>query len=204
MPAPDGGCCASLDDPCTRLLGLLSTDVIDNGPATTLEQVMLTSEAKEAAGRSGARVYGVYNAIASLAGAVGALAAGLPAKAGVPASSSWGLRDLDSPRPPDRGLARYSLEPSRRGPRRPARPQPVHRRVGASRPQVRRLATLFAVDAGGGGLATASFLAYCLTVRYNPGSPRRPASRHQYSRPAEPGKKTRLPCHIEGRRAHSA
>jgi len=32
---------------------------------------------------------------------------------------------------------------------------------------VRRLATLFAVDAGGGGLATASFLAYYLTVRYN-------------------------------------
>jgi hypothetical protein len=73
------------------LFGLLSTDVVDNGSATTLEQVMLTSEAKEAAGRSGARVYGVYNAIASLAGAVGALAAGLPAKAGVPASSSWGL-----------------------------------------------------------------------------------------------------------------
>jgi len=31
---------------------------------------------------------------------------------------------------------------------------------------VRRLATLFAVDAGGGGLATASFLAYYVTVRY--------------------------------------
>ena len=38
---------------------------------------------------------------------------------------------------------------------------------GSSRPEVRRLATLFAVDAGGGGLVTASFLAYYLTVRYD-------------------------------------
>jgi len=54
------------------LTGLLSTDVVDNGPATTLEQSMLANEHAGAAGRSGARVYGVYNAVALLCGAAGA------------------------------------------------------------------------------------------------------------------------------------
>ena len=40
-------------------------------------------------------------------------------------------------------------------------------RLGRSRHQVRRLAGLFAVDAAGGGLVTASFLAYYLTQRYH-------------------------------------
>jgi len=55
------------------LTGALSTDVVDNGPATTLEQVML---AAEDAGTS--RVYARYNAVGAAAGALGALAATLP------------------------------------------------------------------------------------------------------------------------------
>ncbi len=55
------------------LTGTLSTDVVDNGPATTLEQVML---AAEDAGTSA--VYGRYNAVGAAAGALGALAAALP------------------------------------------------------------------------------------------------------------------------------
>jgi hypothetical protein len=39
-------------------------------------------------------------------------------------------------------------------------------RLGSSKPVVRRLAALFAVDAGGGGLVTTGFLAYFLTQRY--------------------------------------
>jgi MFS family permease len=38
--------------------------------------------------------------------------------------------------------------------------------LGASRPVVRRLAGLFALDAAGGGLVTTGFLAYYLTQRY--------------------------------------
>src|SRR5439155_13160871 len=53
--------------------GTLSTDVVDNGPATTLEQVML---AGEDAGT--AAVYGRYNAAGAAAGALGPLAAALP------------------------------------------------------------------------------------------------------------------------------
>jgi MFS family permease len=49
--------------------GTVSTDVVDNGPATTLEQVML---AREDAGT--ATVYGAYNAIGAAGGAAGALA----------------------------------------------------------------------------------------------------------------------------------
>jgi MFS family permease len=55
------------------LTGTLSTDVVDNGPATTLEQAML---AAEDAGT--ARVYGRYNAVGAAAGALGALAVILP------------------------------------------------------------------------------------------------------------------------------
>ena len=49
------------------LSGALSTDVVDNGPATTLEQVML---AAEDAGT--ATVYGRCNAVGAAAGALGA------------------------------------------------------------------------------------------------------------------------------------
>jgi len=40
-------------------------------------------------------------------------------------------------------------------------------RLGPSRPVVRRLAALFAVDAGGGGLVTAGFLSYYFATRYD-------------------------------------
>jgi len=53
--------------------GTLSTDVVDNGPATTLEQAML---AAEDAGT--ASVYGRYNMVGAAAGAFGALAVTLP------------------------------------------------------------------------------------------------------------------------------
>src|SRR5882724_5425135 len=51
------------------LTGTLSTDVVDNGPATTLEQTML---AAEDAGTSA--VYGRYNMVGAAAGALGSLA----------------------------------------------------------------------------------------------------------------------------------
>src|SRR4051812_24757219 len=66
------------------LTGTLSTDVVDNGPATTLEQAML---AAEDAGT--ARVYGLYNAVGAAAGALGALAAALPRLAGGAVSGWW-------------------------------------------------------------------------------------------------------------------
>ena len=158
--------------------------MVDNGPATTLEQAMLAAEdtgaATSAAGSSGARVYGVYNAVASLTGAFGALAAAVPSRLGasgggdlaVPGArpdrvvgavlasrlsppSSWAPSSADVSAPPiDR---RTPSAPPRRG----------WSALGPSRARVRRLAALFAVDAAGGGLVTASFLAYYLAERYD-------------------------------------
>src|SRR5258708_29829317 len=57
------------------LTGALSTDVVESGPFTSLEQPMLAVGL--AGGRPGAGV-GLYNAVATAAGSLGALAAGLP------------------------------------------------------------------------------------------------------------------------------
>lgn len=72
------------------LTGTLSTDPNESGPITSLEQAMMGSA--PAADR--ARVFGRYNAIAYLAGAVGSLAGGGPAAfrdlyAALPADRTW-------------------------------------------------------------------------------------------------------------------
>jgi len=142
--------------------GVLSTDVVDNGPATTLEQVMLAGEDVAAAGRSGARVYGIYNAVASITGALGALAAGIPAQLGIGSGDTRPFALLIP-----LGLAGLALA-VRLSPRVEAtdRASGASGRLGDNRARVRQLATLFAVDAGGGGLVTTSFLAYYLSIRY--------------------------------------
>src|SRR4029450_7796578 len=54
------------------LTGPLSTDANESGPLTSLEQAMMGGAAPEVR----ARVFGRYNAVAYLAGAVGAVAGG--------------------------------------------------------------------------------------------------------------------------------
>lgn len=64
------------------LLGGLSTEVVESGPFTSLEQAMLAGELDN---RRLARGFGVYNAVATAAGSLGALAA-----AGIgPLRRSW-------------------------------------------------------------------------------------------------------------------
>jgi MFS family permease len=152
------------------LTGLLSTDVVDNGPATTLEQTMLANEDTAATGKAGARVYGLYNAVASLCGAAGALAATVPGRLGTSPASSWPFLVLVPIGLAGAALAFFlspAVESDPGG--EPSTVRAAARgwsRLGPSRAHVRRLATLFAVDAAGGGLVTASFLAYYLTERY--------------------------------------
>jgi MFS family permease len=143
------------------LTGTLSTDVVDNGPATTLEQAML---AADDAGT--ARNYGMYNAVGAAAGALGALAAALPGLTGG-VSGGWfavlvpvGLLGA--------ALARR-LSPAvevTAGPLTLADAVAARSRLGPSLRVVHRLAGLFAVDAAGGGLVTTGFLAYYLAQRY--------------------------------------
>jgi MFS family permease len=161
------------------LTGLLSTDVVDNGPATTLEQAMLAAEdtgaASSAAGSAGARVYGVYNAVASLAGAAGALAAAVPSRLGASGGATWPFLVLVPVGVVGAALAsRLSAAVEPRGldgdatqPRGAAATRRGWSALGPSRARVRRMAALFAVDAGGGGLVTASFLAYYLAEKYD-------------------------------------
>lgn len=148
------------------ITGTLSTDVVDNGPATTLEQSML---AAEDAGT--AAVYGRYNMVGSACGALGALAVTIPglSRGGHAASpSGWWFAVLVPV-----GLAGVVIasrlsaatEASvavQRETRRPSRAT-----LGPSRQIVRRLAALFAVDAGGSGLVTTGFLSYYFATRYH-------------------------------------
>jgi MFS family permease len=140
------------------LTGTLSTDPNESGPITSVEQAMLASA--PAAERS--RVYGRYNAVAFLAGAVGALAAGGPSA----------LRDLLPALPPDQrwlllmpiGAAACASLATRLSPNvefeetagLPVTGQGLQR----SRGIVRRLAALFSLDAFAGGFIVQTFIVF--------------------------------------------
>jgi len=149
------------------LSGTLSTDVIDNGPATTLEQAML---AAEDAGT--ARAYGWYNAVGATAGALGSLAViipGLGAPGTSKAAHGWFFLVL-VPVGAAGILLALRLSPAVEAPADHVDSQSSDRppsRLGPSRRVVRRLAGLFAVDAGGGGLVTTGFLSFYFTERYH-------------------------------------
>ena len=150
------------------LTGTLSTDVVDNGPATTLEQAML---AAEDAGT--AAVYGRYNAVGSAAGALGSLAVTLPGLGshGAPGDARGLLFLVLVPVGVSGVALAAGLSAAVESPAAAVSPlEPVARarsRLGPSRTVVRRLAGLFAVDAAGGGLVTTGFLSYYLTERYH-------------------------------------
>jgi MFS family permease len=139
------------------LTGALSTDPNESGPITSLEQAMIG----EAPPDTRLRVFGRYNAIAYLAGAVGALAASLP---GLVAFSE------------QRFLLAYPVLSAvaaalaaRMSPAVEARhgTDTAVVRAGRSRaPLVRsrgivlRLASLFALDSFAGGFVVQSFVVY--------------------------------------------
>jgi len=148
------------------LTGTLSTDVVDNGPATTLEQTML---AAEDAGT--ARVYGRYNAVGAAAGAAGALAAALPGVAGQDAPATVYALCFAALVPIGLAGALLAWRLSAAVEAPGEAPTPGHAirhrpRLVQSRGVVRRLSGLFALDAAGGGLVTTGFLSYYLSQRY--------------------------------------
>jgi MFS family permease len=149
------------------LTGALSTDVVDNGPATTLEQVMLSTE-----DAGTVRVYGRYNAIGAAAGALGALAAILPGlgRHSLHTGTYAALFAVLVPVGLAGALLAWRLSPAveaqTTGSPRLGDAVKSVARLGESRGVVRRLATLFAIDAAGGGLATTGFLSYLFAQRY--------------------------------------
>jgi MFS family permease len=138
------------------LTGTLSTDPNESGPITTVEQSMLASTPP----RERSQVYGRYNAVAYLAGAVGALAAGGPSA----------LRDFFPAIPPDQRwllvmpigavlCATFAIRLSR-SVEVPAEVRPGDRGLRRSRTMVQRLAGLFALDAFAGGFIVGSFIVF--------------------------------------------
>lgn len=148
------------------LTGTLSTDVVDNGPATTLEQAML---AAEDAGT--AKVYGRYNAVGAAAGALGSLAViapGLGLHGRTEGVHGWLFLVLVPVGVVGAVLAaRLSPAVEAGSAGAAGHGAAAWSRLGRSRSVVRRLAALFAVDAAGGGLVTTGFLSYYFTERYH-------------------------------------
>lgn len=140
------------------LTGTVSTEVVESGPFTSLEQAMLPNAAE---GHDPTRLFGTYNTIATLAGSLGALAA-----------IATRLIDVE----PQRFLLAYpvaaaaaiavaaglsqSVEARSTEPAQPRRPLQKSRRI------VARLSGLFALDSFGGGFVTQAFLAYWFTEKW--------------------------------------
>jgi predicted MFS family arabinose efflux permease len=142
------------------LTGTLSTDANESGPLTSLEQAMLGGAPPEVR----ARVFGRYNAIAYLAGAVGALAGGGPALIreripNLPTDQRWLLVLTLAGAACVALTRRLSPAIDRRAGRVTA---PLHR----SRAEVSRLAALFGLDAFAGGFVVSTFLVFWFGRRF--------------------------------------
>jgi MFS family permease len=147
------------------LLGALSTEVVESGPFTSLELAML---ATELSGRERTRGFGTYNAVATAAGALGALAVGLPELArsiwsDAPSNAAWFLVLVPAALAGAAVAASLSADVEA-----PPRPQGESRsRLTKSRSTVFRLSGLFALDSFGGGFVVQAFLAYWLEAKYH-------------------------------------
>jgi predicted MFS family arabinose efflux permease len=138
------------------LTGTVSTEVVESGPFTSLEQAMLPNVA---AGREPAWLFGVYNTVATIAGSLGALLA----LAG--SSNRWLLA---YPLAAAAGLAASArlTDAVEAG----SSPTAQRARLHRSRRTVQQLSALFAVDSFAGGFVPQAFIAYLLTRRYGAGA----------------------------------
>jgi predicted MFS family arabinose efflux permease len=136
------------------LTGTISTDVVESGPFTSLEQAMLPHAAGE---QDATRLFGTYNTVATLAGSLGALIALAGSSPrwllAYPVAAAAGL------------LATARLSPAvELGHELEAEPlPPLHR----SRRIVMRLSALFALDSFGGGFVPQTFIAYIFVRKYD-------------------------------------
>jgi len=133
------------------LTGTVSTDVVESGPFTSLEQAMLPHT-----GGNSTRLFATYNTVATLAGSLGALIALIGSSPRwllvYPLAAAVGL------------VAAARLTPAvERGEELEAEPlPPLHR----SRGIVIRLSALFALDSFGGGFVPQTFIAYLFVRKY--------------------------------------
>jgi MFS family permease len=140
------------------LAGVLSTEVIESGPFTSLEQPMLAAHRSSQAQVHG---FGLYNAVAAAAGSLGALAAAAPGVLTGTGETRWFLVFV-----PIAGVGMVVARSLSQNVE-PSRPSIERGRLQRSRPEVVRLASLFALDSFGGGLAVSAFVAYWLRARFD-------------------------------------
>jgi MFS family permease len=140
------------------LTGVLSTEVIESGPFTSLEQPMLAADLRD---RPQVHGFGVYNAIAAVAGSLGALAAAVPDWVDSSEPARWFLV-LVPVAAIGWWLARRLSDA--------VEPRSATRTAGGlvrSRSTVSRLASLFALDSFAGGFTVSAFVAYWLRARFD-------------------------------------
>lgn len=167
LMAVAGGAFAVSDHPLVLALaaifGTISPSGKDVGPFLSLEQAMLPQTTED---KQRTAVFSAYNLVGSFAGALGALAVGLPALLSLSAIAGYRLL-LWSYVAASLLLA---LLFARLSPRVEAdMKSPSHRRhVGLkkSRGMVAKLASLFALDAFAGGFIVQSIVAYWFYLRY--------------------------------------
>ncbi len=140
------------------LTGVLSTEVIESGPFTSLEQPMLASAL---ASRTQVHGFGLYNAVAAAAGSLGALAAAVAGVFNDASGGRWFLLFVPV------ALVGAWVARSLSDRVEPAGPRADRGRLDQSRGTVRRLAELFALDSFGGGFTVSAFIAYWLRVRFD-------------------------------------
>jgi MFS family permease len=154
------------------ILGVMSTDVIESGPFTSIEQSMLSSVLS---GRKRINGFGIYNAVAAISGSFGALCAVLPELTRkifhislsdqrwflvfVPVSILGFLLALALGKDVETGANTTTASRTRH-----------LRGLIASRKSVRKLALLFSIDSFAGGLTISAFIAYWLTVHFHASS----------------------------------
>jgi predicted MFS family arabinose efflux permease len=136
------------------LTGTVSTDVVESGPFTSLEQSMLSHAGGE---HHATRLFGAYNTVATLAGSLGALIALVGSSPrwllAYPVVAAAGL--LASARLSPAVELGHELEEEQL----PA--------LHGSRGIVIRLSALFALDSFGGGFVPQTFIAYLFVRKYD-------------------------------------
>ncbi|MFC5831423.1 MFS transporter [Nonomuraea insulae] len=148
------------------LTGALSVEVIESGPFTTLEQVMLAGTGRPQ--HEVVRGFGLYNAVAAVAGTAGALLGALPADrrllGGVLVVAGV-IGALLAARLPGDVEAPATLPGDVEAPATlPGVPRP--RLLARSRGPVARLAALFAVDSLARGFVVQAYIGYWLSVHH--------------------------------------
>ena len=143
------------------LTGMMSTDANESGPITSLEQAMIGQAPAEAR----VHVFGRYNAVAYLAGALGALAAGGPtflrdAWSGAPSDQRWLLLF------PVGALASLMLVRSLSSAVEAAGASHTQHPLERSRRTVFALSSLFALDAFAGGFVVMTFIVFWFERRF--------------------------------------